>query len=101
MGPNAVSVIPTNLLHCQRQFRQHTKTYSPKKLKHTNLSKLPGSSGNPQAVWQSKNHPQDFFGQDMPDSDLDDQAGMVNVSRQPDFTKAVYLKIEAQNLIKK
>ncbi|MDY5595376.1 MAG: hypothetical protein SPF59_06950 [Oscillospiraceae bacterium] len=81
----------------------HAKTYSPKKLKHTNLSKLPGSSGNPQAVWQSKNHQQDFFGQDMPDSDLDDQAGMVNVSRQPDFTKAVYafLKIEAQNLIKK
>lgn len=39
----------------------------------------------------------------MPDSDLDEQDGMVNVSRQPDFTEAVYafLKIEAQNLIKK
>lgn len=39
----------------------------------------------------------------MLDSDLDEQDGIVNVSRQPDFTEAVYafLKIEAQNLIKK
>ena len=72
-------------------------------MKRWGVSRWPGSSGKPHAVWQSKNHQQDFFGQDMPDSDLDDQAGMVNVSRQPDFTKAVYafLKIEAQNLIKK